>query len=72
MPIVLTNEVGYGFQSLLLSHDKADLLLLAVSHQLSVANSALFPLLVSPSEKLGSDLHQALQILFSRRSCYGR
>lgn len=63
--MALTNEVGDWFESLLLSHDEADALLSTISHKLGVANATLFPLLISPSEKLGSNLHQALQILFS-------
>lgn len=62
---VLTNEVADGFESLLLSHDEANFLLSTVSHKLGVANATLLPLFISPSEKLGSNLHKALQILFS-------
>ena len=64
--VILTNEVSDWFESFLLSHNKLNGLLLAITHELSVSNSSLFPLLVAPSEKLGPDLHDALQVLFSR------
>ena len=61
----LTDEVCDRLESLLLAHDEADLLLGAVTHQLGVADAALLPLLVAPAEKLGPDLHDALEVLFS-------
>ena len=65
---LLTQEVSDGLESLLLTHDEANALLCTISHELSVANSSLLPLLIAPSEKLDSNLHDALQVLLARLS----
>ena len=57
--------IGDGFERLFLPHDHADALFFAVSHELGVADSTLFPLLVSPPEQLSPDLHDALEVLFA-------
>ena len=72
MKVALTDEVCDGLESLLLTHDEANLLLFAVTHELGVADAALLPLLVAPAEKLGPDLHDALEVLLSALSCYRR
>ena len=63
---ILTNEVGDGLESLLLTHDEANALLLTVAHQLGVANAALLPLFISPAEKLDTVLHHTLEVLLAR------
>ena len=63
----LTNEVCDRFERLFLSHNESNLLLLSVSHELGVADAPFFPLLVTPSEQLGSDLHEALEVLLPGR-----
>ena len=50
-----------------MSHNESNLLLLSVSHELGVADAPFFPLLVTPSEQLGSDLHEALEVLLPGR-----
>ena len=72
MKVALTDEVCDGLESLLLTHDEANLLLFAVTHELGVANTTLLPLLVSPAEKLGSDLHDALEVLLTSLRLNGR
>jgi hypothetical protein len=67
--MTLTDEVGYGLESLFLTHHEAGTLLFTVAHQLRVADATLLPLFVPPSEELNSDLHEALQVLLS--SCRG-
>jgi len=62
---ILTIEVSDGLESLLLSHDKSDSLLFTITHELAIADSALFPLFVPPSKKLDSELHEALEVLLS-------
>ena len=49
-----------------MTHDEAAAFLSAVTHQLGVANAALFPLFVSPAEKLDAVFHDALKVLFTR------
>ena len=63
----LTDEVSDRFERLFLSHNESNLLLLSVSHQFGISNAPFLPLLVSPSEQLGADLHEALEVLLSRR-----
>ena len=72
LTLTLTDEVGDRLKGLLLAHDEADLLLCAVTHKLGVANAALLPLLVAPAEKLGPDLHDALEVLLSALCRYRR
>ena len=55
--VILTHEVSDWFESFLLPHNKLNGLLLAISHELGVSDTSLFPLLVAPSEKLSPDLH---------------
>ena len=62
---LLTQEVSDGLKSFLLAHDEANALLCAISHELGVADAALLPLLIAPSEKLDSNLHDALQVLLA-------
>ena len=62
---LLTQEVSDGLESLLLAHDEANALLCTISHELGVANATFLPLLIAPSEKLDSDLHDALQVLLA-------
>ena len=69
---LLTDEVGDWFESLFLAHDKANLLLSTVTHQLSVSNATLLPLFVAPAEKLCSDFHDALEVLLSALRCLCR
>ena len=64
----LTNEVSDRLERLFLSHHESHMLLTAVSHQLRVADATLLPLLISPSEKLGSNLHETLKVLLTRGS----
>ena len=68
--VVLTDKVANGLQSLLLTHDESNALLLAVSHELAVSYTSLFPLHafsgeLGPSEKLDTHFHDALEVLFS-------
>jgi len=63
----LTYEVGYRLEGLLLAHDEAHALFLAVSQKFGVADAPLLPLLIAPAEELRPDFHKALQVLFSRR-----
>jgi len=49
-------EVANGLESLLLSHDKSDLLLSLVTEKFAVADASLLPLVVSESEELASHL----------------
>ena len=65
---LLTQEVSDWFKSLLLAHDEANALLCTISHELGVADATLLPLLIAPSEKLDSNLHDALQVLLARLS----
>jgi hypothetical protein len=65
MSCKLTDEVGYWLKGLLLAHDKADALLLTIAHKLGVADAALFPLFIPPSEKFDSNLHEAFQVFFT-------
>ena len=62
---LLTQKVSNGLESLLLAHDEANALLCTISHELGVADATLLPLLIAPSEKLDSDLHDALQVLLA-------
>ena len=48
--------VGDWLESLLLSHAETNVLLVLVSHELSVANASLLPLIVVESVNLGSVL----------------
>ena len=63
--MLLTDKVSDGLERLLLAHDEANRLLLTVTHELGIADTALFPLLIPPAEQLGSDLHEALEILLT-------
>ena len=67
---LLTQKVSDGLERLLLAHDKANFLFRVVSHELRVANASLLPLLLTPSKDLGSDFHQAHQVLFTRGCSY--
>ena len=62
---LLTQKVRDGLEGLLLAHNKANFLFCVVSHELGVANAAFLPLFIAPSEELGSDFHQAHQVLFA-------
>ena len=63
--MVLTDKVSDGLERLLLAHDEANRLLSTVTHELGIANTTLLPLLVPPTEQLGSNLHDALEILLT-------
>mmetsp|Transcript_117926 Transcript_117926/g.164266 ORF Transcript_117926/g.164266 Transcript_117926/m.164266 type:complete len:202 (-) Transcript_117926:20-625(-) len=52
-------EVTNGLESLLLSHDKSNFLLSLVTEKFAVANTSLFPLVISESEELASHLEDA-------------
>ena len=62
----LTEEVGDGFEGLLLAHDEADSLRVLVAHQFAVADTTLFPLLLSESVQLNAHLENALKGLSAR------
>ena len=60
----LTNKVANGLEGLLLAHDEADALGIAVAHELAVSNATLFPLLAE-AVKLNSHLEDAFKTLSS-------
>ena len=61
----MKDEVGDWLESLLLAHDKADLLSLLVAEELAVASTTLLPLTISEAIELASDLEDALLLLLS-------
>lgn len=52
----LTQKVADRFEGLLLSHEHSDLAFFAVTHNLDVADTALFPLIVCEAIEFGSEL----------------
>jgi hypothetical protein len=63
----LQNEVGNWLESLLLAHDKANLLCIFVAEKLTVACATLLPLFVSEAVELASHLKDALVLIISSR-----
>ena len=58
---VLTNEVCDGFESFFLAHQKADAFACFVPHQLAVANTSFFPLVISESVELDAKLKNTFE-----------
>ena len=58
--------VSHWLESLLLAHDKPDLLLSTVTHELGVTSASLLPLLVVPAVQLDAVSPQALEVLKAR------
>ena len=63
---LLEDKVGDWLESLLLAHDKAELVSVLVAEELAVAGTTLLPLTISEAIELASDLEDALLFLFSR------
>ena len=64
--MILTEEVGHRLKSFLLAHNETDSLGGFVTHEFAVADTSLFPLLLSKTVQLHAHLEDTFESFSSR------